>query len=78
MRNQTTISHPLVDVPNLLRQVADYLHVDGTTIEDVLPCSPLQESFVALSWQQPGSYMAQFAYDVPIRSTLRACRMPGR
>jgi hypothetical protein len=53
------------DVPNLVRQVADYLHVDGTTIEDVLPCSPLQEGLVALSLQQPGSYMAQFAYDVP-------------
>jgi amino acid adenylation domain-containing protein len=61
------------DVSKLVAEVAKLLQVDDVTIQDVLPCSPLQEGLIALSLQRPGSYMAQFVYDVP--ATIDSARL---
>ncbi|MCJ1261333.1 hypothetical protein MMC22_001197 [Lobaria immixta] len=34
-------------------------------IEDIYPCTPLQEGLMALSIKRPGSYVAQFLMDLP-------------
>ena len=34
-------------------------------IEDAYPCSALQEGLMALAVEQPGSYIAKFAYRLP-------------
>ncbi|KAK8036909.1 non-ribosomal peptide synthetase [Apiospora marii] len=39
-------------------------------VEDVYPCTPLQEGLMALSMKQPGSYVASFAYKLPAHVDL--------
>ncbi|KAI3581769.1 hypothetical protein IWW34DRAFT_903772 [Fusarium oxysporum f. sp. albedinis] len=61
----STVGAATEDVSQLRSYAAKYLHVDDGAIEDILPCSPLQEGLIALSVQQPGSYIAQFVYRLP-------------
>jgi len=44
---------------------SDQLMVDEDDIEDLYPCSPLQEGLMALSQDSRGSYVAQIAFDLP-------------
>jgi len=40
-------------------------NVPDHLIEDIYPCTPLQEGLMALSIKEPGSYVAQFIYTLP-------------
>lgn len=59
--------------------------VEEAQVEDVVPCTPLQEGLVAMSYQRPGDYLAQIAIeltnatdaDLLIRAWQNAvCQMP--
>ncbi|GKT96833.1 non-ribosomal peptide synthetase [Colletotrichum tofieldiae] len=39
---------------------------ENAGIEDIYPCTKLQEGLMALSVKQPGSYMATFTYRLPV------------
>ncbi|KAL4996439.1 hypothetical protein BDV10DRAFT_187095 [Aspergillus recurvatus] len=38
---------------------------EGQTIEDIYPCTTLQEGLMALAVKQPGSYVARYVYKLP-------------
>ncbi|PLN86732.1 hypothetical protein BDW42DRAFT_56631 [Aspergillus taichungensis] len=38
--------------------------VDGSTIADIYPCTPMQEALVALSLKQEGAYVARFVLEL--------------
>lgn len=43
-------------------RIAELCGIATGMIEDAFPCTPLQEGFLALTLQRPGSYVAQWAY----------------
>lgn len=49
-------------------EAADICNTTKESIEDIYPCTPLQEGLMALSIAQPGTYIAQNVYKLP--STL--------
>ncbi|UKZ78669.1 NRPS [Trichoderma virens FT-333] len=49
----------VVDVSLCCDDIADTLKVDASQIEDVYPCTALQEGLVALTTKQPGAYVWQ-------------------
>ncbi|KAL5084629.1 hypothetical protein Trisim1_011538 [Trichoderma cf. simile WF8] len=49
----------VVDVSLCCDDIADTLKVDVSQIEDVYPCTALQEGLVALTTKQPGAYVWQ-------------------
>ncbi|KAF5023771.1 hypothetical protein F66182_4164 [Fusarium sp. NRRL 66182] len=49
----------------LLDEVAERCGIHKSQIQDVYPCSSLQEGLVASSMQQPGAYVARNVFDVP-------------
>ncbi|PNY29004.1 Nonribosomal peptide synthetase [Tolypocladium capitatum] len=51
-------------VASAARAASAQLGVDEAAIEDMYPCSPLQEGLVALSQDARGSYVAQMAYEL--------------
>ncbi len=51
---------------DLVRQEASYqCSVDYDRIEDIYPCSPMQEGLIALSAKDPGTYVLKFVYHLP-------------
>ncbi|KAI7760061.1 hypothetical protein LZL87_012432 [Fusarium oxysporum] len=52
-----------VDV--LRRTVADSARIDVGDVQDIYPCSALQEGLMALSTKEPGAYVAQLIYRLP-------------
>jgi amino acid adenylation domain-containing protein/non-ribosomal peptide synthase protein (TIGR01720 family) len=50
----------------LLDELADRCGVQKSQIQDVYPCSSLQEGLVALSLQQPGAYVAENVFELPV------------
>lgn len=55
-------------------QVAELCQVQTSSIEDVYPCSPLQEGFMALSAKVSGAYVAQRVVELPDRETASKLR----
>lgn len=53
-------------------QVAKLCKIDGSQIEDVFPCTPLQEGLLALTAKRPGDYVAQ--YVMPLQNTIDVAR----
>lgn len=52
--------------PSLLfDEIAERCGVQRSQIQDVYPCSPLQEGLVAASLQNPGAYVARNVYELP-------------
>lgn len=45
------------DIGRLLEDVATNCNVDSKSIEDIYPCSPLQEGLVSLALRNPGDYI---------------------
>jgi aryl carrier-like protein len=39
--------------------------IPAHSIEDIYPCSPMQEGLLALSMKDPGTYILQFVYQMP-------------
>ncbi|KAF5578120.1 non-ribosomal peptide synthetase [Fusarium pseudoanthophilum] len=49
----------------VLRQtVADFARIDLSNVQDIYPCSALQEGLMALSTKEPGAYVAQLVYQL--------------
>lgn len=56
----------LASVDVLKREVAAIACIDVEAIEDIYPCTPTQEGLVALSIREPGAYVAQLVYRLPV------------
>ncbi|KAG5804023.1 hypothetical protein H9Q71_011395 [Fusarium xylarioides] len=51
---------------DVLRQsVADSARIEVGDVQDIYPCSALQEGLMALSTKEPGAYVAQLIYRLP-------------
>jgi amino acid adenylation domain-containing protein len=50
---------------DVLESVALQCSITAGQIEDLYPCTPLQEGLMALSTKQPGAYVAQYIFRVP-------------
>lgn len=57
-----------------VQAIACQCGVSQSTIEDVYPCTPLQEGLLALSVKQTGAYMAQNVFKIPIEIDLNLFR----
>lgn len=59
-----------VPADRIISEVAHLCKIDETSVEDIYPCTSIQEGLIALSSKQPGAYVAQNVYrlssiDVP-------------
>ncbi|KAF4966173.1 hypothetical protein FSARC_6132 [Fusarium sarcochroum] len=46
-------------------QVAAFARINPEEIQDIYPCTALQQGLMSLSIQEPGAYVAQFMYRLP-------------
>ncbi|KAH8588189.1 hypothetical protein B0O99DRAFT_746976 [Bisporella sp. PMI_857] len=53
-------------VESIREEAARECSVNAELIEDIYPCTPLQEGLMVLSITQPGTYMAQYVYKLPL------------
>lgn len=49
----------------VVESCAAQCNLNPTEIEDIYPCTPLQEGLLALSQKQPGAYVAQHIWRIP-------------
>lgn len=54
-----------VSVQDLKEEVASICNVEIGSVEDIYPCTTLQEGVIALSSKQPGAYVAMSTYQLP-------------
>jgi len=59
-----------LDLQQLKHHAASICNVDEKSIEDIYPCTPLQEGLVAASQRQPGAYVAVNSYELPSGTDL--------
>jgi amino acid adenylation domain-containing protein/non-ribosomal peptide synthase protein (TIGR01720 family) len=52
-------------VEDLKEEVASLCHVCVDSVQDIYPCTSIQEGLIALSSKQPGAYVAQSTYRLP-------------
>ncbi len=52
-------------LPQLVNDVSTLCRVDKALIEDVYPCTPLQDGIVALSTKEKGTYVSQLVFRLP-------------
>ena len=52
------------DISALLDDVSSQCHVGTSEIQDIYPCSPLQEGLFALAVKRPGDYVMQLVVDL--------------
>lgn len=57
--------HNIEEVGELLEEVVNQYGYSKSTIEDIYPCTPLQNGLVAISIKEPGTYLAQAALSLP-------------
>ena len=60
------------DISSVREQVAGLCNVDEQIIEDVFPCTPLQEGLLALTAKSDGDYVARQAFE--LRATIDMSR----
>ncbi|PYH86696.1 acetyl-CoA synthetase-like protein [Aspergillus uvarum CBS 121591] len=65
------VSHQEVDM--LKHEVISQCHITSENIEDMYPCTPLQEGLVALSIKEPGAYTARLSF--PLSAELDTNRL---
>ncbi|TVY84983.1 Nonribosomal peptide synthetase [Lachnellula suecica] len=53
------------DLAEVIECVISQCQVEKEQIEDVYPCTPLQEGLMALAIKMPGMYIARFSYMIP-------------
>jgi amino acid adenylation domain-containing protein len=53
------------DAQRVRREAASWFSVPESRIQDVYPCSPIQEGLLALSMKDPSAYILQFVYNLP-------------
>lgn len=56
---------PGVDVEEVCRLASGQCQIDPSLIEDIYPCSPVQEALMALSIKSPSAYLMQFVHSLP-------------
>lgn len=56
---------PKTKLDTLLHEVSSRCHMDRQMIQDIYPCSPLQEGLVALANKQEGAYVAVNTLQLP-------------
>lgn len=49
----------------VIREVVEKTQLDEAEIEDIYPCTPLQEGMISLSLRSPSAYVAQSTYALP-------------
>lgn len=54
-----------ISVAEIKDEVSSTCNISLEQIEDILPCSAIQEGLITLSSTQPGSYVTQNIYDLP-------------
>jgi amino acid adenylation domain-containing protein len=59
-----------VDKDAVRQQAAMLADVTATQIQDVFPCTPLQEGLLAMTAKRPGDYVSQNVYRLPKRVDL--------
>lgn len=50
----------------IIKRIARECEMNHSLIEDAYPCTKLQEGLIALSMQEPGAYVAQTVYKLPV------------
>ena len=58
------------DVLDVSEQVAAQCQVEDVAVEDIYPCTPLQEGLIAVSTKASGAYVAQFVFQLPVSINL--------
>ncbi|KAK5995925.1 Nonribosomal peptide synthetase GRA1 [Cladobotryum mycophilum] len=53
------------DRSDIIRFASDNCGVDMDAVEDVYPCTPMQEALFALTMKQQGAYIARVDFDLP-------------
>ena len=51
-----------IPTDRIIGEVAHICKIDETIVEDIYPCTSIQEGLIALSSKQPGAYVAQNVY----------------
>lgn len=51
-----------IPTDRIISEVAQLCKIDQTSVEDIYPCTSIQEGLIALSTKQPGAYVAQNVY----------------
>lgn len=54
-----------LDITKVRAEASDLCQIPQSAIEDIYPCTPLQEGIIALSQKQPGSYIGRHALKLP-------------
>ncbi|RDA90810.1 hypothetical protein CP533_0494 [Ophiocordyceps camponoti-saundersi (nom. inval.)] len=50
---------------DMIREAAQECRVDVERIQDIYPCTPMQEGLLSLTMKQPGQYVAELEFDLP-------------
>lgn len=70
-----SLLHDLVSPSLLLDEVAECCGIQPSQIQDMYPCSSLQEGLVASSLQKPGAYVARYVFKVPSSIDIDGLKM---
>ncbi|KAF4342274.1 non-ribosomal peptide synthetase [Fusarium beomiforme] len=62
----------------LIDELAGLCGIHKSQIQDVYPCSSLQEGLVASSLQQPGAYVARYVFRLPLSTDMARFRLAWR
>ncbi|PWY82054.1 acetyl-CoA synthetase-like protein [Aspergillus heteromorphus CBS 117.55] len=65
------VSHQEMEM--LQQEAISQCHITSDNIEDMYPCTPLQEGLVALSFKEPGAYTARLSF--PLSAELDTSRL---
>ncbi|GKU05482.1 unnamed protein product, partial [Fusarium langsethiae] len=60
-----SLLHDVKSPSVFLDEIAECCNLHTSQIQDLYPCSSLQEGLVAASMQQPGAYVARYIFKVP-------------
>lgn len=59
-----------LDADDLIQEAASQCQLEQTDIQDIYPCTPLQEGVFIMSTTQAGAYVAQTAFKLPVSLDL--------
>lgn len=58
------------EIPTLVQNVASQCRIEPRSVQDIYPCSPLQEGLVGLSIRENGIYLCQVVYQLSSTTDL--------